>query len=201
MYWIITTAGTYRFNPNEISQPDAVSPRLNAEFITDRSGSFFEDSKGNIWMSTGGLSQLKQIDGKIAIEPFPLNITSKTNVSIVITDIVEAPDGSIWLNSNYGIVRILPDRRIIFYPIDVPPNAGNNSLMADKNGKIWLAIGSQFLIIQPEPPEFFADTGQLTNKSIAPTSTFELKLNEKYQLPEKTGEILEFKGELVDTRF
>ncbi len=46
MYCISTTGGTYRFNPNSISQPAAATPRLNAEFISDGRGQFFEDSSG-----------------------------------------------------------------------------------------------------------------------------------------------------------
>src|SRR5690242_12574901 len=44
MYWITTTGGTYRFNPNDISPPNTLNPRLNAEFITPIRGQVFEDS-------------------------------------------------------------------------------------------------------------------------------------------------------------
>jgi hypothetical protein len=47
MYWITTTGGIYRFNPNEVSKPDPFMPRLNAELITTMRGEMFEDSKGN----------------------------------------------------------------------------------------------------------------------------------------------------------
>ena len=41
IYWITTTGGSYRFDPNSISRTDATNPKLNAEFIIDARGQFF----------------------------------------------------------------------------------------------------------------------------------------------------------------
>lgn len=136
IYWISTTGGSYRFNPNEISQPGAVTPRLNAEFITGGRGQFFEDSAGNLWLTSGVLSRVTEQDGKTILQEFELNLPPASNSALVIADLNETADGSLWMDTSSGLMRRLPDSRIVFYPIEAPISSGNSSMMVDKNGRI-----------------------------------------------------------------
>ena len=198
-YLITTTGGTYRFNPNNISSPDVVSPRLNAEFITAGRGSFFEDSRQNIWFSSNGLFRLKETDGKLVLEPYDLALPPNLKNTVIFGDSAESADGSLWMNTNVGVIRLLPDERTVFYPFETALNSGNTAMMADKNGFIWLTRNNRLLVMKPESLETFANAEKVTVKSITPTGIFELKSEEKYQLPEKEGEIIQFSGHRTDS--
>src|ERR1041384_1048067 len=61
IYWIVTTAGTYRFNPalpSHDANPDR--PKLNAEFVTTFRGAFMQDQAGNLWATGDGLYSLTE---------------------------------------------------------------------------------------------------------------------------------------------
>lgn len=193
MYWISTTAGTYRFNPNAISKPNALKPNLNAEFITDARGSFLEDPAGNLWFGSGEFLRLEEENGKPVFKKFDLNLPPKPGISFTIADMKEAADGSLWINTSWGLVRRLPDSRTIFYPFDSPISEGTSSIFIDKNGRIWLTRTQQILVFKPEPAETLS-AEKLAIKSLAPTSVIELKPEETVPLPEKSGEIFELSG-------
>ena len=192
MYWISTPRGIYRFDPNEISKPDAVVPRLNAEFMTDARGEIFEDSAGTLWLTSSPLSRLEQRDGKFFVERIKLNLPLESNADLYVADMVETGDGSLWFNSDKGLIRRLPDSRLIFYPVQLNMGAGNVSIMADKNGRIWLTQSNRLLVLKPEPPAAFAQSGELTVKSLTPTSVVELQPETNFSLPKTGGEIFQF---------
>lgn len=199
IYWVTTTGGTYRFNPNDISQFDPVLPRLNAQFITPRRGQFFEDSRGNLWFSSNGLYRLKEIDGESVFEPYNLALPSNLDSeSILFGDSAEADDGSIWMNTNIGVIRLLPDERIVYYPFETALNSGNTAMMADKKGYIWLTRNNHLLVMMPESVESFTNAGKVIIRSISPNISFELKPEEKYIMPEKEGDIIQFSSQKTD---
>ncbi len=192
MYWISTTGGTYRFDPNAISQPDAATPRLNAEFISESRGQFFEDSQGTLWLTTNGLSRLRQQDGKSFFEQVKLNLPTNANIGFNVSDIDETADGSLWFATTWGLIRLLPDKKTVFYPFDTTLNSGNSSMIADKTGRIWLTLVNKLIVIKPESIETFADAGQINIKKLEPTAFIELKPEENVRLPDQSGEVVEF---------
>lgn len=191
-YWITTTRGTYRFNPNDAKQIDSTSSRLNAEFVGPNRGQFLEDSKGNFWFTTFGLSLIHEKEEKAEFEKYDLNLPPDISSKIGIGEIIEAIDGSIWLKANNGIIRMLPDKRTVFYPFEKILNNGNTSLMTDKKGNIWFCRNNVLLVIKPEPIETFANAPQTTFRQLQPTSVIELKPEGNYRLPQKDGEIFQF---------
>ena len=67
-YWITTTGGLYYFRADALSRVDNRSsdrPFLNAQYIDQSRGSFFEDLAGNVWYmgedtkTLSGVSQLR----------------------------------------------------------------------------------------------------------------------------------------------
>ena len=193
-YWISTTGGVFRFNPNEISQPDAANPRLNAEYVTGWRGTFFEDSKGNFWMASVNIFHLEEQDGKKIFQKVDWGIPPKPNVTFVAYEIHETNDGSLWAFTSWGIVRRLPDTRMVIYSYDniIYGGGGGVSMLADKSGRIWVTLTNQIFVIKPEPIESLKETGQITVKPLKATSVIELKPEESVSLPKKGGEIFQF---------
>ena len=169
-----------------------MTPRLNAEFITGGRGQFFEDSKGNLWLTSDALSRIVQKDGKTVLESFDLNLPPKPDSRLIVAEMNETADGSLWLNTSWGIVRRLPDNRTVFYPTEDTISYGNSSMIADKNGRIWLARSNQILVLKPEPLESFPAGEQLIIKSLKVTSVVELKPEGVALMPKKSGEIFQF---------
>jgi signal transduction histidine kinase/ligand-binding sensor domain-containing protein len=197
-YWISTTGGSYRFDLNEIAKTDPVKPRINAEFITGGRGLFFEDSAGNLYLTSGTFARIVKKDGKYVLENIPLDLPKRVDTNLVIADIGETNDGSLWLNSSWGLIRRLPDSRIVFYPSDKYSTVGNSSMIVDKSGRIWLSLGNSLLVLKPEPLETFAGSGALTIRSIEPTSKINLKTEEAFSLPKAGGEIFQFSSDTIN---
>ena len=193
MYWISTTGGTFRFNPNDISPPDSTTPYLKAEFMTDGRGTFFEDSQGNLWMTSGKPAHfVKGEDGKPMLQEIDFNLPPQPNLGLSVTNMGEAADGSLWLDTSWGLTRRLPDNRIVFYPKEAPVSSGNTSMIVDKNGLVWVTRADKIYIIKPEPPDFFKGTEQLIITPLEATNLVEIKPNQHYSLPKKDGEIFQF---------
>ncbi|HEX8197145.1 MAG TPA: two-component regulator propeller domain-containing protein [Pyrinomonadaceae bacterium] len=198
-YWVTTTAGFYRFKSDAVSlanQKDATRPTLNAQFISGDRGGLFEDSRGNIWFGAGrSFNLLKEQDGKIVFEKFEFNLPPHPNRDFGIApDIAEDATGSLWLNTSWGLVRILPDRRIVFYEGETVNTQGNLAMMLAVDGKIWLARALELFVIKPEPLESFTDAGRLTVKPLRGSYTQPADMEKEIHLPEKAGEILFMTG-------
>ena len=193
-YWIATTGGVYRFRPDRVSTPTAVEARLDAEFVSTDGGAFYEDRGGTLWLFANGLSRLRTAGEKAFFEKFDLGIPPVPKKPFYVIGMDETADGSLWVATSWGLVRRLSDSRTILYPFEIPFSAGNASLMADRNGRIWLTLKDQLLIINPEPPGAFDNSPPFVRKSAAPTARFALKLGETAPLPEKPGEIVQFSG-------
>ncbi|HVE55432.1 MAG TPA: two-component regulator propeller domain-containing protein [Pyrinomonadaceae bacterium] len=198
-YWISTTGGTYRFDLNEITKPDPVKPRINAEFITGGRGLFFEDSAGTLYLTSGTFARIVKKDGKYVLEDIPLDLPPRANTTLTIADIGETKDGSLWLNSSWGLIRRLPDSRLVFYPADNYFSGGNSSMIVDKSGRIWVSMLNSLLVLKPEPLEAFAASGNLTIKSIEPTTKITLKPEGTFSLPKTGGEIIQFSSETINS--
>ena len=62
-----------------------------------------------------------------------------------ISDMSETADGSLWVNTSWGVLRMLADGRRVFYPVDVAVNSGANSLTADKAVNPTASIAARLL--------------------------------------------------------
>src|ERR1044072_1975431 len=145
VYWICTTGGLYRFNPNELSTPKVSRngrPVLNAEFVNSWRGNLFEDSKGNTWfissntwLVSNGLYLMKEKEGEVSFAKVELNLPVETNKDYGVTSLYEAADGSFWINTTFGLVRRLPDERVLFYPYPAATIEGITAMILDKQDR------------------------------------------------------------------
>ena len=198
-YWISTTGGSYRFDLNEITKPDPVKPRINAEFVTGGSGTFFEDSAGNLYITSGRFARVVKQDGKYALERIPLDLPPRENSFPSVSDIGETNDGSLWLNTSWGLVRRLPDQRLVYYPTETNFSNGNVAMLVDKSGRIWLSLGNRLIVLKPEPLEALKDAAALTTRSLEPSAVVELKPEESFALPKTAGELFQFSSATINS--
>ncbi|MEZ5428846.1 MAG: two-component regulator propeller domain-containing protein [Pyrinomonadaceae bacterium] len=193
-YWISTTGGLFRFDPNRISPTGAGgTPRIDAEYVSGWRGTVFEDSRGNVWLASGGIFHLEKKDGKDEFVKVDWNLPPRPNITFVAFQIFEAGDGSLLVNTTWGLIRRLPDGRILMYQDDkvLLGGSGTVSMILDKSGRVWLARDDQLLVLKLEPAEAFAQSGPISVQRLEPTALFELRPGENVPLPKKGGEIFQ----------
>ncbi|HEX8250046.1 MAG TPA: two-component regulator propeller domain-containing protein [Pyrinomonadaceae bacterium] len=196
VYWITTTSGLYRYNPNRTpAAPPAENndrPVLNAEFINERRDSFYEDKDGKLWSIGGELNLLEESGGKVSFRKIELNLPADPATSFHITDFRQARDGSFWIATYWGVVRLLPDGRKIFYSVENTRTDLFASITEDSKGRIWLARMSGIYVFKPEPLTELSATENLTIRRLDAIAAPEIA--KQPRMPEKSGEIFKLTG-------
>jgi len=195
-YWVTTTGGLYRFRGDALSaagEPLGKRPLLNAEFISSARGYLLEGRDSTLWFVSGSLFQIIKQDNKFSLVPFDLNLPTSTHRGLGIARMTEGDDGSLWLDTSEGLVRRLPDARIIWYQSEVNPAGQFRSIISDdRDGRVWLLRDLDFFVVKIEPLELLTKLGPLTVRSLTPTYTLPANTETPIRLPEKDGEILKF---------
>src|SRR4051812_21246202 len=195
VYWVTTTGGLYRFTADTLSRPTDTNtgrPLLNAEYINSGRGPIFEDHEGTLWYAGDDLFRMISKNGKVELEPTHLNLPKTTNRPLLLFQIREAPDGCLWLNSNYGLIRRLPDGRVVLYRHETNVRLGLASLAIEPTGRVWVVWRNDFFVINPTPLAL-AQTAQhpFTVKPLAPTLTTATIPDRAITLPSKPDEVLQ----------
>jgi signal transduction histidine kinase/ligand-binding sensor domain-containing protein len=193
VYWVTTTGGTYRFKADVLSRPEQGSgdhPYLNAEFIDEGRGTVFEDKTGNLWYAGGDLYRLHDRNGKVEWEKIGLDLPVNPKLPRLIFQTRVAPDGCFWINTNQGVVRRLPDGRMVLYQHYTDLRLGSVSLMIDGQGRVWVVWGDDFFVIQPPALETLTQLPNLTVQRLAPTQISSTASDQEVRLPENAGDIL-----------
>jgi ligand-binding sensor domain-containing protein len=197
IYWISTTGGLYRYDPHSVPaiSPTKTSDRLilNAEYINDWRGSFYEDKDRKLWFWSGGeLNMLEEKDGQVSFRKVALTLPENPAANLGITDFRQARDGSFWIVTTWGIVRRLPDGRDIFYGIENPRTDFFASVLEDNEGRIWLTRASGVYVFKPEvSPSPTAGVADLNLDTLTQRQS-----GQQPRMPEKEGEI--FKLEAIE---
>ena len=203
-YWITTTGGMYRFDPNKPRLQSGETRLLDAEKISNQRGVFFEDRKGNIWFGGGGLFRIVDEDGKKVLRRFVLGLPQRQELAFAVSDFGETSDGSVWIGSSWGLIRRLPDERIVYYiDEDVGPTmTGAMRMIVDKGGRVWASRDNRLFIIRPEPPEAFQNGEEVTVRPLEPTTTVEVQPGVPIRFPKVSGEIYQLKNpEIIEKTF
>jgi signal transduction histidine kinase/ligand-binding sensor domain-containing protein len=198
-YYISTTIGTYRIDPNVATKPNSANPQLIGTLLTAGRGTFFEDSRGDLWITSGRVARLKEVDGKAEFENVDLKLPVDYKSALIVASIVETPDGSIWFATSWGVVRQLRSGRTVFYPDEAQITSGNSAMLVDKTGRVWMTRMNRVLVIKPEPATAFEGSGETVVRSFQPTATAELKQEEKVSLSEDDGSVTEIVSKEITT--
>jgi signal transduction histidine kinase/ligand-binding sensor domain-containing protein len=188
-YWISTTGGLYRFDPQLISGTVSDQKRLAAERVSGRRGSFLQDSNGTLWMGSTGLFRVDQ-DSEFKLTEIDLGLSEEQKAGFASFDIAETNDGSIWLQTSLGLIRRLPDERIVLYPIERFVPGSENSMISDRTGRIWFASSGNIFVLRPEPIERISEAGPLITRPFGQIEERLLRPNEFVELPKAAGEVV-----------
>ncbi|MEO6393408.1 MAG: triple tyrosine motif-containing protein [Pyrinomonadaceae bacterium] len=203
-YWITTTGGLYRFHPNAVSSRSPSSrngrPILPAEYIDGIRGNVFEDRNGQLWLGSSDLYRVKDAGAKVTTEKIDLHLPKDLPDPIII-DFCQPADGSLWLNTTIGLIRYLPDGRVVYYREEKPVNQSNESMVLDTEGRIWYSHGLDLTVFIPEPAEDLDQKVQFTSHPMLRQPRVPVKMSEPIKLPVRPGEWLYLSGGDLLTKF
>lgn len=131
-----------RFKPYKIGD-DPSSNYVNALHL---------DRSGMVWIATrAGLYNLTENRGSVAIHPVALSLPGHADRQLQILSLTEDREGSIYAAVSFGVVRLLPDGRRVFYPVlgpDYDPNVGK---VLFHDGVLWFGHRTGLFLLHPRP--------------------------------------------------
>jgi ligand-binding sensor domain-containing protein/signal transduction histidine kinase len=203
-YWINLNRGTdYRFVPKgdatllqPIQQSSAKSdPRipLSAEPIANYPLPDFEDNAGNLWTFDGkGIYQLREEAGRLASQFIELKLPGNPGNGLGRAVFHQGRDGSLWIGTHWGLVRRLPDGKLLHFTLRPENNRDPVYFLAeDQAGRIWMARPEGLLVLKVEPLAQLSGLGDLTSRKIV-TKPGRVNADGQTQLPEQIGEAVAF---------
>lgn len=192
-YWVTTTTGTYRFHANVIAHPNPAGgygrPVLPVEFIWEGRGVVYQDSSGQMWSGGWALYRILDQDGKPHLGE-PAVQLPYSGTGFVISQILEAADGSLWLCTTEGVARVLKDGRVVFYRPVNEITGTNMTLLLDADGRVWFASGLDVAVWKPEPIESIAGTDQLMMQELKSLPVTPANAGVAFRLPQQPGEAI-----------
>jgi ligand-binding sensor domain-containing protein/two-component sensor histidine kinase len=197
-YWVATNGGgVARFNPAPLRNERPQILNLFTGYpvgeapATNRVNVLYEDRTGQIWAGTdGGLFRLDESSGKLVFRRVELGLPQP---DLPVRALIEDSEGSLWVSTQgMGLVRRLPDGRIVHYAIQPSPPLGDlvESLMFDAEGRLWIAHrgGAGLVVFKPEPVSSFAAEDKLVNRITAGCAPGAGLGDKRVRLPAAAGE-------------
>ncbi len=201
VYWISTTGGLFRFDPaaplkaSESKLTDRTT--LKAEFISNDRGVLFEDHAGNLWLGSDDLYRLIEKESKrgfekseLSLPPHPLNLSGIAAIS-------EGQDGSFWILTTWGLIRRFNDGNQVYYSIKDPGSDSLTSILAARDGELWVGSQKELYVIEPESREDLSFAGPFLSRNLNKASR-EVSYKDYPNLVKKPGEILKLSDTETD---
>ena len=193
VYWITTTGGLYRFKASALSRPDLQTgdhPFLNAEYIDEGRGSVIEDRDGRVWYMGQDFYLLNEKDGKVEFERKTLNLPPNPKLPFTAFQTRLGPDGSFWINTNQGVVRRLPDGRIVLLQHETYLRQGLVATTIDQQGRVWIAWGGEMYVVTPEPIESLPNFDRILVRPLTAATTIPITSDHEISFANRPGEIV-----------
>jgi PAS domain S-box-containing protein len=202
VYWIATTGGLYRFDPNEKtdgSSPESERTVLHAKQVGPWRGVLKEDVDGNVWLGSDNLYRIVETDGNTSLVEEDINPAGEVPVPLGISNIYQSRDKSMWILTAVGIIRRLPDGREIVYRTASPRTDGLSSILEDSTGHIWVARASGIYVFFPDPLEQLASAGILTIYDLNTIARIQADSEKTVKLPAQAGEVVKYSDRFANT--
>ena len=177
VYWVETNKGACRFNPR--GQRAIETRRLEPLFacldvgrssITNRVNLFVDDRHGGLWAGTdGGLFQLESRDGRDSFQPVRLPFVPPDHTAGSVHTGLEDAEGSLWFAADWGVTRLLPDRRAVLYRIRISSsNEAATALAIDSAKRLWIGHAGGVTVLEPDPAASFGELEGPIERILAP---------------------------------
>jgi ligand-binding sensor domain-containing protein/signal transduction histidine kinase len=146
-YWAATQGGLVRFLPDRPAGKDAFQRVPLGANGSAAVYSLYEDRDGRVWAGGDGrLFAIQPGKGEPKVEEARLGSSAPGPVLAF----AETPDKSLWVGTQNGLLRRLPDGRTLAYP--VLPHHGEdpvNDLAVDREGRLWIVHALHVFVLMP----------------------------------------------------
>lgn len=204
-YWINLNRGTdYRFIPKPDStmlEPLPANPAakndlrvpLSVAPIAENSQPSFEDSAGNLWSASGkGISLMKEVEGGYDLQLTEINLPGNPDKGMTSSAFRNGREGDLWIGTNWGLVRRLPDGKMIHITLNPQNNRDAAAyLTEDKEHRVWIARPEGVLVLKVNTLSELANFDQFTELRAAVKPGI-VDSNGRAQLPEQANEAVMF---------
>ncbi len=203
VFWIaLYSGGLYRFDPGEGNVP---AGRTGAGTISDdgriviraklishaQVRVLYEDRRGNLWAGADGLFRIEDEGGQTRCEPTVLNLPESIRRDLIIFDIAGTQDGSLWLGTNNGLLRKLPDGRIQRFSVHPTLKFDEiQSLLIDREQRVWIGSTHELYVLKPEPLESISTSAQYFSR---PLNAHKPGFQNKQLLPDEPGDAVDLR--------
>src|SRR5215467_3643343 len=179
--------------PGASGIPDDGRVLLRAELVSSQFlVRMLQDRSANFWAAGAGLFLVEEKAGRVSIREVNLNLPQgwkEWKPSFNVGDLTEGDDGSRWLGTTYGLLRRLPDGRVVQYNVNRSPGPEDvRQLLADKSGYLWMRAihpGGPY-IVKPEPLSALSGLGAFSSRRLTPH-----RPGLETPLPTKAGEAID----------
>ncbi|MGE0885328.1 MAG: two-component regulator propeller domain-containing protein [Blastocatellales bacterium] len=139
-------------NSNTI-KPGITVFKLDAEPRANNVWHLHQGPGGQLWAGTiGGLFRLESVNGREVFRRVILAIPEHQEHSVQIEALLEDAEGSLWIGTYLGLLRRLPDGRVIHYTIKPRLTREHvTALITDQMGRLWIGHRSGLTVFVPEP--------------------------------------------------
>lgn len=200
IFWIILADNLiYRYDPRSPqaathpSQPSSPGDDdgrvlLNAELVASQKflWKLREDREGNLWAAGAGLARVEREGERVEFREVDLNLPPSWKATFQVPALQQGVDGSLWLATNHGLLRRLPDGRVAHYYLG--HDSGQEEVrfvLADKAGYVWAIFNGTLYVLKPEPLASF------DAQPFAPRRLMARRATSENALPTKPGEAVD----------
>lgn len=162
VYWINLNRGQdYRFTEQDSSRLLAPIQQqlakndyrvpLNVEPVNQLPP--FEARSGMIWsFDKKGIYQTRDVNGHLELKLVELFLPGIPESGLTSINFYDASDGSLWIGTNWGLVRRLPDGRQIHLTLQPKDNSDQTLFLTeDKSGRIWVGRPDGLMVLKVPP--------------------------------------------------
>jgi ligand-binding sensor domain-containing protein/signal transduction histidine kinase len=162
-YWVATNGGgVARFNLifDASGGPVLVAPATGGRFTvypvgdnpaSNRVNMLYEDRAGRVWAATdGGLFRLDEAGAKF--EQVLIGTPRHPDRRILVWNFLEDREGSLWVGTSVGLVRRLPDGRVMRYE-EAPDGVARqvSVMITDQEERLWVGYSNGLVVFYPQP--------------------------------------------------
>ena len=157
-YWVASNGvGVIRFTPKTSAPGAAAQARFVVYAVGDKPVSnrvnlLRDDRQGRIWAATdGGLYRLDKRRGEVKFQRVELGLGAHADEAVQVWALFEDRDSSLWIGTKFGLVRRLPDGRMIHYSVRPSPSSDTvHALLWDQNDRLWIGHRTGLVVVNPK---------------------------------------------------
>ena len=146
----LTTEGAWRTATRDASRFTVFT--VGDEAQTNRVNAIYEDRASRLWAGTdAGLFVLTHTNREEKFERIELGLPGRPDRAVHVWAFAEDRQGSLWIGTSWGLVRRLPDGRLVHHAIQ--PAAGADqvrALLFDDDERLWIGHATGLVVLTPK---------------------------------------------------